>query len=369
MDSGLAGRQGQLMVDGSPERSATIARARFFRSGSHLGHAPATEWSGSGLIPCAETPERVSVIEAALEAAGARLEEVAPADRESLERIHSGRYLDYLETAAREWKASGRELPTESGNYAPRGVPVSEPTSILGRAGYFAFGLGSPILDGTWEAALGAAGCALAATEAVLAGARLAFGLCRPPGHHAATDYGGGYCYLNNAALAADVLARQASRKGGVAVVDLDYHHGNGTQEIFWARDDVTYFSIHADPDVEFPYFTGRAFEQGDGPGLGFTINEPLPLQSGDRPWLEALDRGLASMVPPDYLVVSLGLDAEMGDEQFEVSRDGFSAAGARLASVAPLVVLLEGGYLIDALGPNAMAFLAGALGGKERAD
>lgn len=357
------------MVDGSPARSATIARARYFRSGTHLGHAPATEWSGSGLIPCAETPERVSVIEAALDAAGARVEEAAPAARRSLERIHSTRYLDYLENAARDWRAAGRELPTESGNFPPRGVPVSEPKSILGRAGYFAFGLGSPILDGTWEASLGAAGCALAATEAVLDGAPLAFGLCRPPGHHAARDYGGGYCYLNNAALAADIVAERASRKGGVAVVDLDYHHGNGTQEIFWARNDVTYFSIHADPDDEFPYFTGRAFEQGEGAGLGFTINEPLPIRSGDRPWLEALDRGIAAMIPPDYVVVSLGLDAEMGDEQFQVSRDGFAAAGARVASVAPLVVLLEGGYLIDELGPNAMAFLTGALGVNEDAN
>ncbi len=357
------------MEVGSPARPVTVARARFFRSESHLGHAPATEWSGSGLIPCAETPERVRAIETALRAAGARLEDVAPVPRRSLERIHSSRYLDYLENAASDWRAAGRELPTEAGNFAPRDVPVSEPKSILGRAGYFSFGLGSPILEGTWGAALGAAGCALAATEAVRDGAPLAFGLCRPPGHHAAEDYGGGYCYINNAALSADLLAQRASRRGGVAVVDLDYHHGNGTQAIFWARDDVTYFSIHADPDVEFPYFTGRTFERGAGPGLGMTINEPLPLGSGDQPWLGALDRGIASMIPPDYVVVSLGLDAAIGDEQFSVTRDGFYGAGARLAAVAPLVVLLEGGYVIDDLGPNAMAFLSGAFGADMRAN
>jgi acetoin utilization deacetylase AcuC-like enzyme len=347
----------------SPVRSIDIARARFFHSDLHRGHAPTTEWGDSGLIPCAETPSRVDAIKHALVEAGARLEEAAPANRRSLQRIHSTGYLDYLEQATVDWKAAGLEPPVQVGGYAPRDVPVSAPKAIRGRAGYYSFGLGSPVLEGTWQAALGAAGCAVAATEAVLAGIPLAFGLCRPPGHHAARDYGGGYCYLNNAALAAELLGEHTSRRGGIAVVDLDYHHGNGTQDIFWSRQDVTYFSVHADPDFDYPYFTGRRFEQGSGPGLGMTINEPLPLGTGDGQWLDALDRGLESMIRPDYVVVSLGLDAAQGDERFEVTRYGFSAAGRRLADVAPLVVLLEGGYVVDDLGGNAMAFIAGALG------
>ena len=125
----------------------------------------------------------------------------------------------------------------------------------------------------------------------------------------------------------------------------------------------MTYFSIHADPDHEYPYFTGRRFEEGAGPGRGLTINEPLPLGTGDAEWLAALDRGVDSMIRPDYVVVSLGLDAAAGDERFEVTRDGFAAAGRHLSTFAPLVVLLEGGYRIDDLGPNALAFLSGALG------
>jgi acetoin utilization deacetylase AcuC-like enzyme len=324
---------------------------------------PETEWGGSGLIPCAETPSRVEAIEQALVAAGARLEDAPPANKRTLQRIHSTGYIDYLENAAADWKAAGLELPAVAGTYPPRGVPVSVSTAIQGKAGYYAFGLGSPVLEGTWEAALGAAGCAVAATEAVQAGTPLAFGLCRPPGHHAGRDYGGGYCYFNNAALAAELLTERSSRRGGIAIVDLDYHHGNGSQDIFWARQDVTYFSIHADPDFDYPYFTGRRVEEGAGPGLGMTINEPLALGSGDRQWLDALDRGLESMISPDYVVVSLGLDAARGDERFDVTADGFSEAGHRLARIAPLIVLLEGGYVIDDLGPNAMAFLAGALG------
>jgi len=357
----VAGGEGPLTSQSSP--AAPLfgrSRARFFGSRSHELHAPTTEWGGSGLIVCAETPDRAKVIEAALETAGALFEEAAPATLPALERIHSADYLDYLAHAAQEWLDAGYTLPAASGSYAPRGVPVAPGKSILGRSGYYSFGLGSPVIEGTWEASLGAAGCAIDAANAVLDGADLAYGLCRPPGHHAGRDYGGGYCYINNAALAADLLASRTRSRGGVAIIDLDYHHGNGSQDLFWDRSDVTYVSIHADPDHDYPYFTGRKGERGAGDGEGLTLNYPLPLGSGDDEWVSALEDGLRSIPTPTYIVVSLGLDAEAGDERFQVTRSGFAEAGRRLRDVAPMVVLLEGGYLVSELGRNTTAFLAG---------
>ena len=351
------------MAQGGPAGSDP-RRARLFTSQSHLLHSPETEWGRSGLIPCAETPARIEAIEKALRNHGWQLEESAPADRADLLSVHTEAYLEFLETAVQDWESAGYDLPVLAGTFSPRGVrPAGPPRSIQGKAGYYAFGLGSPILEGTWQAARGAAGVALDATRAVLDGADVALGLCRPPGHHAGTDYGGGYCYLNNAALGAEHIAGRTGRRGGVAIVDLDYHHGNGTQDIFWERDDVTYFSIHADPDFDYPYFTGRVEERGSGRGSGYTLNAPLPLGSGDGPWLTALDRGLAEIPPPETIVVSLGLDPLVGDERFAVTQQGFRAAGAKLAAAAPLVILIEGGYLVAELGNATVAFLEGALG------
>ena len=347
------------------EGPAPLGHVPVFASESHRRHAPATEWGGRDFIPCAETPARADAIEAAMIAAGATIQQVSPVDPDVLAAVHTIDYIKYLESAVRLWAQAGHGPRVLAGTYPPRGVPIDRPRTILGQAGWYGFGLGAPILDGTWEAARGAVACALRATAEVLDGAELAFGLCRPPGHHAGPDYGGGYCYLNNAALAADRLAAAIGRRGGVAIVDLDYHHGNGTQHLFWEREDVTYFSVHADPDDDYPYFTGRAGERGGGAGLGLTINEPLALGSGDATWLAAIRRGLDTMPAPAAIVVSLGLDAFDNDERFKVSTAGFEAAGELVGHVAPLVVLLEGGYRIDEIGRNVTAFLGGASSGR----
>lgn len=352
------------MLEYDPAAHSMGRRVRFFGSRLHLGHAPMMEWSPAGFVPCVETPARIDAVEASFRARGWVVEDVGPAASAALLQVHSAAYLEFLEHAAADWSAAGFALPAVAVNYPHHTVsPSRPPRSIVGRMGYFAFNPGSPILEGTWEAARGAAGVALATADAVRDGADLAFGLCRPPGHHAGRDYGGGYCYLNNAALAADWLAARGGPGSHVAVVDLDYHHGNGTQDLLWERDDITYFSVHADPDFDFPYFTGRRDETGAGPGAGFTLNLPLPLGSDDAAWLDAITSGLRQLKHPDVIVVSLGLDTFIGDERFHVTRAGFREAGRILAAVAPLVVLLEGGYVVRELGNNAASFVEGALG------
>jgi acetoin utilization deacetylase AcuC-like enzyme len=229
--------------------------------------------------------------------------------------------------------------------------------------GFYAVDPSTPIVEGTWDAALAAARCALGAAAAVADGARSAYALCRPPGHHAGPSTYGGYCYLNNAALAAQLLRDRGLRR--VAVLDLDAHHGNGTQEIFWERADVLFVSIHGTPETEYPYFLGWADERGAGAGEGFTVNHPL---AHDATWTEyapALDAALEAVAAfaPDALVVSLGVDTFEGDPISPIALRGehFPLVGRRLASLrAPTVLVQEGGYALAELGE----LVAGVLGG-----
>jgi len=201
----------------------------------------------------------------------------------------------------------------------------------------------------------------------VLEGAREAYALCRPPGHHAYADMAGGFCFLNNTAIAAQRLRTRHAR---VAILDVDVHHGNGTQGIFWERDDVLTVSIHADPADYYPYFWGHAHESGTGAGAGFNLNLPLPMGSGDAAWLAAGETALARVraFAPDALVVALGLDASESDplQGLRVTGDGFAAMAGRIAGVGlPTVLVQEGGYLSDDLGRNLVRFLAGFESGR----
>jgi acetoin utilization deacetylase AcuC-like enzyme len=217
---------------------------------------------------------------------------------------------------------------------------------------------------GTWDAARWAANCAIGAADAVLAGTREAYALCRPPGHHAYADFAGGFCYLNNIAIAADRMARALGR---VAILDVDVHHGNGTQSIFYARDDVHFVSVHGDPDHFFPFYAGYADETGEGPGRGFNRNYPLPAKTGDKEWLAALAQGLADIESsdPHALLVSLGFDAFAGDPSSDlaVSTEGFRQAGSMIGrSQRPVVLVQEGGYVVEHLAANLEAFLGAFL-------
>jgi acetoin utilization deacetylase AcuC-like enzyme len=269
--------------------------------------------------------------------------------------------VDFLASSWTEWLASEAEdkstlLPA---TFALRRHP-QKPTSLLGRAGYYMMDLSACIVEGTYAAALASANCALSAAESIANGARSAFALCRPPGHHAGKDYAGGYCFINNASAAANWL----SSKGKVALLDVDYHCGNGTQDIFYERADVLTISIHADPHVEYPYYAGYAGETGTGAGLGFHKNFPLDKGTEDARYLAALEEALALIreFTPNCLLISAGMDIYTDDPlgRIRVTTEGIREIGARVSRLGlPTVIVMEGGYNNDALGKNLVAFLS----------
>jgi acetoin utilization deacetylase AcuC-like enzyme len=236
------------------------------------------------------------------------------------------------------------------------------PEHVIGQAGWFTSDAACPIGPHTWESASWAAACALAAADEA-AGGRSAYALARPPGHHTFAARAGGHCYVNNAALAAERL--RASGADRVAVLDIDSHHGNGTQAIFWNRPDVLFVSLHGDPNRYYPWFTGHAAERGGGSGEGFNLNFPLPIGSGDAVWLAALADGLEAIrgFRPDALVVSLGFDASEHEplNALAVTEDGFARAGERIGGLnLPTAIIQEGGYNVSLLGRLLTRFFGG---------
>ena len=241
-----------------------------------------------------------------------------------------------------------------------------EPDAINGKLGWWCFETTTPLTEGTYTAARGAVNTALSATELVLNGEHVSYGLCRPPGHHATSDLYGGYCFFNNAAISAHHVATTTASK--VTILDVDYHHGNGTQQIFYSRNDVQYVSLHGDPRRAYPYFTGYADETGTGRGLGSTLNIPLAARTDDDHYLSALAALCESIVAfgPSLLIVSLGLDTFVTDpiSDLSITTDGYLRSGALVRSLGlPTVVLQEGGYDVNALGFNVQAWLHGLEG------
>ncbi|MFM1990132.1 MAG: acetylpolyamine amidohydrolase [Pseudomonadota bacterium] len=336
-----------------------------FHSDAQAGHAPQRYAIGGEVVPARETPERVDALLAALRGAGhpvlaPRAHGLAP-----LRRLHTEGYLEFLRTAHARWKeafASGPRSDWVLPYAFPNRHMDARPGSVLGQAGWYLSSTTVPIGAGTWAAIAGAADCALDGAEALLAGEREAYALCRPPGHHAYADVGAGFCYVNNAAVAAEHLVR---RLGRVAVLDVDVHHGNGTQGLFYERADVLFVSVHADPDAGFPFFAGRADETGRGAGAGFNLNLPLPAGTRDAGWLDAVAAAAAAVrrFEPAALVVSLGFDAFERDPSalLSVSTEGFRACGRTVGALGlPTLLVQEGGYAVDALGANLLAFLEG---------
>jgi acetoin utilization deacetylase AcuC-like enzyme len=332
---------------------------RCFWDDRQRAHVPAGEFFNGAMHPAAEHGGRVDAI---LDAIGA-VEEPEDFGLDPIRRIHSAGYVDFLRTAHDEWRAAGREgdaFPYTFPIVGRRPLGLSRIDALLGQ---YSFDTSTPIGGGTWEASYWAAQTALAATDAVLSREQSAFAFCRPPGHHCGRDYLGGYSYLSNAAIAAEHAI--ASGKRRVAVLDVDYHHGNGTQDIFYERADVLYVSIHADPVMDYPYFWGHADEVGEGVGEGANLNLPLPRGtdwSGYQPALvQALDR--IERQEPELLIVSFGADTYEGDpiSYFELKTGDYAPMGRRIASLAlPTVVVMEGGYAVDALGANLAGFLSG---------
>lgn len=341
---------------------------RAFHAPETAGHDPDFFLLRGRVVRNEERAARAERLLAAL----ARLELAAEAPPEAgrapLAAVHSLDYLRFLETAWEDWRrlpAAGPEVVANV-HRAP-GPPSTYPDSVVGRAGWHMADAACPIGPESWTAARRSADCALAAAEALAAGARQAYALCRPPGHHAAAEQAGGHCLLNNAAIAAQRLTAGGGR---VAVLDVDVHHGNGTQSIFWSRADVATVSIHADPHGFYPFFVGHAHERGAGPGEGFNLNLPLPLGAGDAAWLDALGTALARVeaFAPDAVVLSLGLDVHERDplKGLSVTTEGIARAGARIGRLgAPVAVVQEGGYLSEELTDNLAAFLSDFLGAR----
>ena len=323
-----------------------------------LAHAPAVELHNGGFVPYAEKPARAEAVAAAV----GPLEPAVDHGEAPLRAVHDPAYVDFLKTAHADWRAAGRE--GDAGGYAwpvVRRRPLAL-DRIDARLGAYSFDASSPIAAGTWEGAYWSAQTALTALDALLAGGQAAFALCRPPGHHAGRDYLGGYCHLNNAAIAAEAATRAGRR---VAILDVDYHHGNGTQDIFWARGDVLFASLHADPRTDYPYYWGHADETGEGAGEGATLNLPLPRGADLAAYLPALDRALAAIAAfgADLLVISYGADTYAGDpiSFFRIETADYAVMARRIAALdLPSLVVMEGGYAVDALGANTAGFLSG---------
>jgi acetoin utilization deacetylase AcuC-like enzyme len=322
-------------------------------------HAPALELHNGAFVPFAERPGRIDAILAAIgpiEAPGDHGE--AP-----LLRVHPRLYLDFLRAAFADWRAAGR--PGDAAGYAwpVVGRRPLDLDRIDARLGRYSFDASTPIAKGSWESAYWSAQTALSALDALLAGERAAFALCRPPGHHAGADYLGGYCYLNNAAIAAQAALAAGRRRA--AILDVDYHHGNGTQDIFYARGDVFFASIHADPRTDYPFYWGHSDETGEGEGEGATLNLPLPRGTAMRDYEPALDQALEAIAASgaELLIVSYGADTFAGDpiSFFQLRTGDYEPLARRIASLAlPTLAVMEGGYAVDALGANVAAFLGG---------
>lgn len=317
---------------------------------------------GGELLPPREVPRRAEVILESLEATGtARVVEAGPIDADLLARVHTADYLEFLETAHARWcERTGMSDGEATPFVRPYlGQPFAAPQDVLAQLGRFSHDA-DPLLAGTWRAATGWAASAADAAAAVLAGERAAYSLSRPPGHHAAPASFGGFCYLNNVAVAAERALHAGAR---VATLDVDAHAGNGTQSIFWDRSDVLCVSLHADPTHEYPYFAGHHDEIGAGPGEGYNLNLPVAPRSGWDDYAPALDVALrrVSEHGTELLVVALGVDTAVEDGVLAFGEDDFRRLGATIAEAGlPTVLVQEGGYDLDVLGRNVAAVLEG---------
>jgi acetoin utilization deacetylase AcuC-like enzyme len=334
-------------------------------SEEHALHVGEAELAAGKLVPYFEVPSRADMIVARVRSVGLG-PVVAPDDhgRGPIERVHSARFVDFLAAAWELWRALGREGDAMPAAWATRHLRAIEPDHISGKLGYYCFDASTPLMAGTFRAAYASAQVALSGAALLAARkARAAFSLCRPPGHHAASDLYGGYCFLNNAAIAAQSLRDAGAER--VAVLDVDYHHGNGTQALFYGRSDVLFLSLHGDPREEYPFYLGYGDERGAGDGEGYNVNYPLPRDTGFGPWSEALEDACRRIerYAPDALVVSLGVDTYKGDpiSRFRLESADFTTYGRRLGRLRlPTLFVMEGGYAVEEIGINTVNALQG---------
>lgn len=327
-------------------------------------HEPRHFMANGKTYPSPEAPERITRLMAGAMAAGCRFDAPQDSGLGPIAAIHSAQYLHFLRSIYPRWQ----RIPDAGAEVIPNIHPATRgdnyPKSAIGQAGYHQADTACPIGAQTWDAAYWSAQSAISGADLVAGGEQAVYVLSRPPGHHAFADLAGGFCFLNNSAIAAERLRAYGLRP---AVLDIDVHHGNGTQGIFYARDDVLTVSLHADPDRFYPFFWGGAQERGEGRGMGCNLNLPLPRGTDDAGYLAALDTALAHITAfgADAVVVALGLDAHIDDpfKGLAITTVGFASIAAAISGLGlPLLLVQEGGYVSDALSDNLTAFLKGVV-------
>ncbi|MCA1286981.1 histone deacetylase family protein [Salipiger bermudensis] len=329
-------------------------------------HDPKHFMANGKVYPSPEEPRRIEVLKAAAEDAGCAFEAPRDAGLGPIAALHSPEYLTFLRNIYTRWQRIPDAGPEVIPNIHPANRSDGYPKSAIGQAGYHQADTACPIAEHTFEAAYWSAQSAIAGADLIAGGAGAAYALSRPPGHHAFGDLAGGFCFLNNAGIAAERLRAAGLRP---AILDVDVHHGNGTQGIFYGRDDVLTVSLHADPARFYPFFWGHAQERGEGRGTGCNLNLPLPRGTDDVAYLAALEIALERVgsFGTEVLVVALGLDASIDDpfKGFAVTQDGFARIGAAIAKAGlPTLFVQEGGYLSPSLGANLTRTLTGFQGG-----
>ena len=331
----------------------------------HNGHSGQMELVAGAIVPGFEKPSRAEIIRKRVESE--KLGPIMPPVEHDIalaKRVHRADYIDFLPTVWPLWQASGKSGSAMPFTWPTRGLRGDvRPRTIDALLGFYSFDAGASFVEGTWSAIKSSFDVALTAAGLVKGGDRSAFALCRPPGHHAGAGFMGGYCFINNAAVAAQWFRDQGARK--VAILDVDYHHGNGTQEIFYERDDVLVVNLHGDPMTEYPFFLGHADEKGAGAGVGFNRNYPMPFGTAWEQWSAALESAHADVAAfaPDVLIVSLGVDTFEKDpiSQFKLKSEDYPKIGRRIAKLGlPTLFVMEGGYAVDEIGINAVGVLTG---------
>ncbi len=282
---------------------------------------------------------------------------------EPLKRVHTERFVNFLQTAHDEWRKLRGDTDALPLIWPNRGLRMIEPESIDGKLGYFSYDAGTPITATSWKAITSSVNVALTGAEKIMQGEKTIFSLCRPPGHHADAEHYGGYCFFNNAAIAAQYMRDHGANK--VAILDVDYHHGNGTQSIFYNRSDVLFVSLHANPHHEYPHFLGYEDEAGEGKGLGYNFNYPMPFGTDWKVFGESLEQGVKNVrdYRPDALIVSLGVDTYEKDpiSHFKLQHEDFTKMGQMIAALKlPTHFVMEGGYAVDEIGVNVVNTLMG---------
>lgn len=335
---------------------------KVFFSEQQRAHYPENFLVNGAKKPNPEVPERIDRLLSGVREGGHELCEAEEHGAAPLAAVHTPEYLQFLEHGFKRWQRIEGASPEIVPNIHPNRRDFSYPKSVVGQAGYHLADTACPISADTWESARWSANTAVSAAKAVLQGDHAAYALCRPPGHHAFADLAGGFCYLNNSGIAAQLLRARYDR---VAILDVDLHHGNGTQGMFYDRPDVLTVSIHADPVRFYPFFWGYASERGEGGGLGYNYNLPIPRGTADEAYMPVLEKALTRIrsYQPGALVVALGLDASEDDPfgGLAITTQGFTAIGKAIGELGlPSVLVQEGGYVSGTLAANLTASLAG---------